>query len=636
MLLESGIGADAINQYHIDFTKYKAFLKGVNLGMNDEESVQNTKAQLERIKMKLRQFWVLFEKMNPNHPAHGPKPVAKTPDTAFWPNPFKQEDVLTSLELKKLKQQRGSMQVSNDQFKDNLYNAVKKLESDSQYNDMLFQGLQPNLKKLDKILLKIDLKKDKNGDETFVHRENSLEFSDDHSQDAESPERNRSRFLKTDVVKVGNEDTPENKLKQFYWPPSSRTGLNSMNQISQNENGNSKIGIVQNLMEVQVRASHGFVIDSTRHHPIYQNFEGEEDFDQKISEIGKSNQDGNDDNSLVFTDDNNPHPISQDNNFDSNNVAKKRESSFDLCSSPKFKGQKEPKQNKDEFIEIINRPMSFGRDINAVRVQGQASIDFIENNLRLSAANPNRGLSVFRNSDAQNDQQGETIPHSRITFNQSIPPVQLAVCPRQEPKQRVNMANYFPKHKEMRDKQLELKTLEEEEAKLKAELNSLKAYQCKYKAPERNDQDVGGSNNPADKLRCFKQLLNRSEQESKRARKNKLFINKTYAVDLDEVPGDFLRNLITLNQERVLLARENLGVVEEMIGGQNQVNEFTYLLDKLQLKLTHGQLANVDYSENLMYYHKNLTLAKDLHRLALQNSYLKRLFNDIAKASEKK
>jgi len=642
--LESGLGADDINQYHIDFTKYKAFLKGINLGTNDEESVQSTKAQLDRINLKLKQFWSAFERMNPTHPAHGPKPIAKTPDSPLRLHHFEKDDMLTSIELKALKQQRSSMQFSNGEFKDNLYNAVKKLEYDSQYNDMLFQGLQPNLKKLDKMLLKIDLKKNKNGDETFVHRENSLEFSDERSHGAETPDKYHNRFSKTEFVKVGTDETPENKLKQFYWPTSNRTGQQSIRQLSQNNNQNSDFDLVHNRIEGHVRASHGFVINSGNHTQIQQGFsqedEGEEeDFEQRISEINNSSPEGlhgNDDNSLVFTDDNNLPLNVHDNNFDSNHLVSKTEPSFESSNSPKFKDQRMSREVNNEFIEIINRPMSFGREANVVKVQGQASVTVRDSTLRLSSAEPNGGLTGIRGSNVQNDQTAQTIPMSRLTFNQTNEASQPTVTPQQELKPRVNMINFFPKHKEMRDKQLELKTLEEEEARLQAELNSLKAYQCKYKAPERNEHDANGSENPADKMRRFRQLLNRGEQESKRAHKNKLFINKTHAIDIDDVPGDFLRNLITLNQERVLMARENLALMEKMVEDHSNVNEFTHLLDKLQLQLTHGKLANVDYSQNLTYYHKNLTLVKDLHRLSLQNSNLKRLYNDIVKATDKK
>jgi hypothetical protein len=646
VLLESGLGADDINQYHSDFVKYKTFLKGINLGVNGEEAVQSTKAQLDRINMKLRQFWSLFERTCPNHPAHGPKPVAKTPDSPLKLHHFEKDDILTSIELKELKQQRSSMQFANGEFKDNLYNAVKKLESDSQYNEMLFQGLQPNLKKLDKMILKIDLKKDKNGNDTFIHRENSLEFTDEQSNDDSSPDKHYNRFAKTELVKVETDETPKNKLEQFHWPASSRMDHPSSRQLSENRNKNSDVDLImRNRIDDNVRSSHGFVINSSKHNLIHQDlqdYEADEGyFEPRVSEILGQNQNDvreNDDNSLVFTDDNNPPHEVHDHNFDSNQVVGKTEPSFHSSKSIDSRNLRKITYANDEFIEIVNPPLSFGRDSNAVKVQGMFNGGARESVVRTSSPEPNDRGSVIRSSTMQNERGAPSIVESRRTFQQSIREARSPspVTTQQELQPRVNMINYFPKHKEMRDKQLELKNLEEEEARLQAELNSLKAYQCKYKAPEKNENNGDGSDNQADKVRRFKQLLNKAEQESKRAHKNKIYLNKTHGVDIDDIPSDFLRSMITLSQERVITARENLAVMEQMIEDNNAVNEFTHLLDKLQIQMTHGQLANVDYSQNVMYYHKNLAFVKELHRLSLQNSNLKRLYNDIFKATGQK
>ncbi len=529
----------------------------------------------------------------------------QTAESPFRIEGSAKQEILTTTELNQIKK-RSSIQNSFDEMKGSLFKAVQKLEFDSQNNEKIYEGLQPNLQMIDTMFSKIGKKKDTSFTGIQI---NELEEEEDIKNQNMSESDDQSFFNgRDDVVLNSNPGSPDiNRIQHMSRVTASINNPSNyeshINEVNRREEDNDEIESenISKKINPKFRESYGFRIQNA--------------YDIEEEKITEQSEPG----------------VSEELRTDS------------------FRGSQS--HNEIDTLEESSKPTLFNQndylDENSlIYSTDQNSIDTLQindskSNTRFVLTNqPNENFGLLMTFSRQQNlnpslspvrQPQSSLNEKALDFSKHKPDIKADPQISEILSPRLKTPSEFPKHRELRDKQVELKKLEEEETKLLKELKEIKEYQCKYNSKKQSHTNEKSLDNPSEKIKRFKQLINKSELETKRDRRNKVKLNNTFTVDIADLSTEFLRSLISLNQEKISTSREDLGLLEHLLAKNLITNDFTNLLDKVQLKLTRCEYSKTEYSENIMYYHKNLTFAKELYRLTNQNSHLKKLHAEIAK-----
>jgi hypothetical protein len=713
VLYESGLSSEDINYYDMEFLKFKRYLKSINLGVNNPESIQNGLSQLNRIKKKLGEFSNKYVLANPNALSFIKKSSSVNENlNGIGENiEFGNDDDIygNGNHLVRNSSSKAHLQSGEGNVHGSLINAIKKLETNSNFQNKLLEDLQPGLQKLDDMISQIHGSKKEgsamNTRSIYSQSENKpLFFKRDSSKDVL---RSNTRATKTEFGYMDQTETKfihqEEEINNYLEDEqmNSRANLNqpnyslsqSMSQMKgirinssqfeisedsnkQEANFEPKEPVQKKKRAVPLKKIHisSLKIAEKSNENLYTPFSTKinnqveymdspmikkntinfgytpELENSVISDEGEELQYSAEiqDNSLVFTEDSQTEPqylgVQRENSqsiidyeIDDEKVPNFRSSS--QRSQTDF--HEEIYHNKIRNENVFTMPNQFSKRSHVVSNDPSfGNIQVVNHN---EIQNPENDYMTFNEikeliNHRQEDQtlfvsNNPALSNLDVSLAGAFTPGKLSDAHPRAQRDRISPLKRLGEEKkiELRNKELELKRLEQEEQNLKLEFDLLQKFKCQYQNNKTKVDSLQTRDDKNSKLNQFNKLINKRDQQKKRDLNKKLKISEFYSADKDDLDHQFLKELISLNQDKVLLKTQQLKIAEHSLSSVFDKNPFTDLLDQIQLSVSRGHTSQTEFVQNLTYYHKIHQYSKELQKLRLENKNLKHLYQEVFK-----